>query len=101
MEKKEVSVPFAKIIIAATVLSFVATILIYPSLPTLIPYHWGIGGSVKTVEKWFAFITALMPVIIYYMVKLRSKKEQPSVSAFLISLLVMLIHWIILFIAKG
>ena len=101
MKNKQAAIPFDKIIITATVLSFIATILIFPSLPDVIPYHWGINGSVKTIEKWFAFITALLPVIIYYAVKLRSKKDQSGKSPFMISLLVMAIHWIIIFIAKG
>ena len=99
MDKQKRSISLDKIMIAITVLSFTATILIYSSLPAMIPYHWGIGGSVKTAEKWVAFITALTPVGIYYLVKCRSNKSLSDVLAFVVALLIVVIHWTILFIS--
>lgn len=97
MENRKASVPFDKIIIVATLVTFIATIFLYPSLPEAIPYRWETGGIVKTVGKWFAFVTALFPVIIYYLVKLRSK-NQSEVKPFVISLLFLIIHWIVILI---
>ena len=99
MDKQKRSISLDKIMLAITVLSFAATILIYSSLPAVIPYHWGIGGSVKTIEKWVAFITALIPVGIFYVVKFRSKKNQSDALAFVVALLVVVIHWTILLIS--
>ena len=101
MNKHKQSISLDKIMIAITILSFLATILIYSSLPAVIPYHWGIDGSVKTVGKWVAFITALMPVGIYYVVKFRSKKSQSDALAFVVALLVVVIHWATLFISNS
>jgi uncharacterized membrane protein len=100
MKNKKISIPFDLIVIALTAISILATILLYPGLPAEIPYHWGIGGSGKTIEKWFVFITAPLPGFIYCAVKLRSKKDQAGKSPFLTSLLVLIIHWVIIFIAN-
>lgn len=99
MNKQKKSISFNKAMIAITALSFLATVLIYSSLPAVIPYHWGIGGSVKMVEKWVVFITVLTPVGIYYAVKFRSKKSRSDAFAFVVALLVVAIHWITLFIS--
>ncbi len=101
MDKEKRSRPFDKIVIAITVLSFAATILIHSRLPDQIPYHWGVGGHVKTIDRRFAFITALTPAVIYYMVKYRSKKTRPDALALVIALFIVAIHWAILFIAMG
>ena len=58
MNKQKQPISLNKIMIAITALSFIATIFIYSSLPAVITYHWGIDGSVKTVEKWVTPITA-------------------------------------------
>ncbi len=39
------------IIFAATFISLIATIFIYPNLPAMMPYQWGIDSSVKTAGK--------------------------------------------------
>ena len=101
MDKKERSMPLDKIIIAITALSFIAAILIYSSLPVKIPYHWGLDGSVKAVDKWAAFISALVPAGIYFLVKHRLKKSQSDALSFLIALLVVGIHWITLILSMG
>lgn len=101
MEKIRKSIKLDWIIIGATAFSFFATIFIYPTLPAQIPYHWSIDGSIKAAGKWIVFITALLPIVIYYMVKLRSKKNQTQMTRVGVSLLSAIIHWVIIFIAKG
>lgn len=101
MEQAKKRVRFDLIIIAITALSFIATILIYPSLPAMIPYHWSIGGNVKTIGKWVAFITALVPLFIYYVAKLRLKKNQTEASSFLIAMIFVVLNWVLILIAKG
>ncbi len=89
-----------KIIIVLTAISFIATIFIYPYLPATVPYHWNSNGSVETAGKWIVFITALLPVAIYYLGKTRMKKNQTEVSIFVVSLVFIIIHWAIIFIVK-
>ncbi|HOG00477.1 MAG TPA: DUF1648 domain-containing protein [Clostridia bacterium] len=101
MERKKRSISPDIIIVAITALSFVATILIYSSLPARIPYHWGLNGGVKTTDKWVAFITALAPAGIYFAAKHRPGKSRSDVMSFLIALLVAGIHWVILIISMG
>jgi hypothetical protein len=101
MDNKKQSISLDKIIIAITALSFIATILIYSSLPAKIPYHWEVSGNVKTIDKWFAFITALAPVGLFYIVKWRSKKSQSDVLPFFVALLILVIHWVTLIISMG
>jgi len=101
MEQTKKPMPYHQIIILITALSVIATILVYPSLPDAIPYHWSIGGEVKTVDKWVAYLTALLPVVIYHVSKLSSRRHQTESSRFLVSLVFVIIHWAVIFIAKG
>ena len=91
---------YEKIIMVLTALSIIATIFIYPNLPETIPYHWNINGSVKTAGKWIVFLTALLPVAIYYLGRSRLKKNQTDISMFVISLFLIIVHWSIIFIVK-
>lgn len=101
MEQTKKRVLFDLIIIAVTALSFIATILIYPSLPAMIAYHWSVGGNVKKIGKWVAFITALLPVLIYYIAKLRLKKNQTEASSFWTAMIFVVVNWVLILIAKG
>ena len=101
MQREKKPVPYNIIVIALTAVSLVGTAILFPSLPAAIPYHWGIDGSVKTTGKWVAFVTALLPVAIYYLSVLRPKKNQthPEIVAFFVSILLVIVHWVILFIS--
>lgn len=101
MEQTKKRVLFDLIIIAVTALSFIATIFIYPSLPAMIAYHWSVGGNVKKIGKWVAFITALLPVLIYYIAKLRLKKNQTEASSFWTAMIFVVVNWVLILIAKG
>lgn len=51
-------------------LSIIGTILIYTKLPDQIPTHWGIDGTVDNYSsKGFIYFTALLPVILYIIMK--------------------------------
>lgn len=98
--EKRITIRFDLITIAVTVLSFIATLFVYPSLPASIPYHWSVDGSVKSIEKWVAFITAFAPVFIYYIAKSR-RKNQTDVSRFLTAMIFVVINWVLILIARG
>lgn len=99
MEKK--SNPYGKIITVLTAISFIVTIVLYPRLPAAIPYHWNLNGSVNTAGKWIAFITALMPVVVYFISVAYPKKNQsnPEIVSFFVCVLLIAVHWIVLFLA--
>lgn len=101
MQKEKKPVPYNILIIALTAVSLAGTAILYPRLPAAIPYHWGIDGSVQTTGKWIAFLTALLPVAIYYFSILRPKKNQthPEIVSFCVSILLLAVHWVILFIS--
>jgi len=100
MKNEKKPLPLSKIIIALTLLSVAATVILYPSLPARIPYHWSITGTVRTAGKWITLVMASLPVIIFYTAKFRPKQNQSESYTFVICLLFIIIHWVIIFIAK-
>lgn len=100
-------------IIAFITLSIIGTILIYPSLPEIIPQHWNINGQVdRFAAKGNLFITAALPLGIYLMMallpKIDPKKESYlkharayQVTNWAITLFLVCLHWITIGVAKG
>ena len=99
MEKTNKRLRFDLITFAVTAVSFIATVLVYPSLPDAIPYHWSASGSVKTIGKWVAFAAALIPVFIYYVARMRLKKNQTEATCFLTAMAFVVLNWVLIFIA--
>ena len=99
MEKTNKRVRFDIITFAVTAISFIATVLVYRGLPEMIPYHWSASGEVKAVGKWIAFVAALIPVFIYYVAKMRLKKNQTEATCFLTAMAFVALFWVLVFIA--
>lgn len=99
MKKANKRVRFDLITFAVTAVSFIAMVLVYPGLPEMIPYHWSASGDVKAVGKWIAFVAALIPVFIYYVAKMRLKKNQTEATCFLTAMAFVVLFWVLIFIA--
>jgi uncharacterized membrane protein len=94
-------------------ISIIATIFIYTSLPEKIPTHWNIKGEIDAYgSKSFIWFTALLPFAIYLLMiyipeidpKRESYKKHKKAYEILINILVpffIMIHWITIFSALG
>ncbi|WP_418791956.1 SdpI family protein [Phosphitispora sp. TUW77] len=103
----------SKILMALILLSVIATLFVYNSLPDTIPLHWNIKGEVdNTGSKNFVFFTALLPLAIYLLMKFAPKfdpkkasydKHMGSYHIIAVSIVVMLtgVHWISIAAALG
>lgn len=57
---------FDKVAIIVLIASYVIAIILYPSLPDIIPLQWNLSGAVsRQAPKWSIFLLALLPTIIY------------------------------------
>jgi len=100
-------------IIILILISVIATVFIYSSLPEKIPMHWGIKGEVDSYgSKSFAWFIALLPLAIYLLMiyvpeidpRRESYKKHKKAYAMLMNVLVLFLitlHWIIIFSALG
>lgn len=98
----------SKLIWIIIILSFIGTLMIFPSLPEQIPTHWNVSGEIDDYgSKYSVFLLALLPAIIYlsmiYMPKLDPKKENykkhsKAYSMISISTILTIIslHWVTL-----
>ncbi|MBU7006162.1 SdpI family protein [Phosphitispora fastidiosa] len=103
----------SKTVIALILLSIIATLFIYQSLPDTIPLHWNIKGEVdNTGGKNFVFVTALLPLALYLLMKFAPKidpkkasydKHMGSYQIITISVVLMMIgiHWVSIVAAMG
>jgi len=94
-------------------ISIIATIFIYTSLPGKIPIHWNVKGEIDAYRsKSFIWFTALLPLVIYLLMiyipeidpKRESYKKHKKAYEILINILVpffIMIHWIAIFSALG
>ncbi|HYH03648.1 MAG TPA: SdpI family protein [Bacillota bacterium] len=94
-------------------LSVIATALLYPGLPEIIPHHWNIDGTADRFgSKSGVFITALLPLGIYLLLWLipkfdpRKEAYQMHAKAYRLTtlalvLFLIILHWATLLIAKG
>lgn len=109
MKKNKGDIFFIVIIL----LSILATVFIFKDLPTEIPTHWNIKGEVDNYSsKHFAFFTALLPALIYVLMKVVPRinikrksyqKYEVAYNATIFSTILFLIgvHWVIIFSALG
>lgn len=96
-----------KLILLIAILSFLATLAIYPTLPEVIPRQWSFSGEVSTTgNKASIFIPALLPLaILLYMSiipKIDPKRESHNkhkkayvITRYMTVLVLVIIHWII------
>ena len=103
----------SKTMVALLLLSVMATLFIYQSLPDTIPMHWNLTGDIdKTGDKNFVFITAFLPLAIYFLMKVTPKIDPKKASydkhrgsyhiiAVSIALLLMGLHWVTITAALG
>ncbi|MGL4337307.1 MAG: SdpI family protein [Turicibacter sp.] len=94
-------------------ISVVFTGLIYPSLPKIIPTHWGISGEIdSTGPKIYAMGTALLPAVLYGLMvvvpKIDPKKQsylkfEKAYNRFVFAVVLLLIgtHWVTMAWALG
>ncbi len=103
----------SKTVIALIMLSVIATLVIYPSLPDTIPLHWNVKGEVdNTGSKNFVFFTAILPLAVYLLMKFTPRidpgkasydKHMGSYRIIAVSIVMMLVavHWISIAAAMG
>jgi uncharacterized membrane protein len=101
------------ILIGIIMASILGTFIIYPNLPTLIPTHFNVAGEVDQMgAKWTVFITMLLPLIILGLMVFLPKidprkrsydkfKKAYAVSAFILTLFIVGIHWMVIAYALG
>ncbi|MFZ5969759.1 MAG: SdpI family protein [Bacillota bacterium] len=102
-----------KWLMVVMILSFIATIVVYSSLPDSIPRHWNVKGEVDRYGgKGGVFVTALLPLGIMllakYLPKIDPKKasyekhgKAYTISIEVIALFMVLMHWITVAAAMG
>lgn len=95
----------SRIIIFLISISILGTLAVYPSLPTIIPSHWGLDGQVDgTSGKSFALFTGTLPLLMYilfvFLPKIDPKKESYEkhkkaydATIFSVVLFIIGIHW--------
>ena len=94
----------SRIVIGLTVVSLIGTFIIFPYLPNSIPIHWSINGSVKTAYKGVVFISALLPLVVYFLKLFKSRidpksqsyekhKKAFSINILTIALVLVMVHW--------
>ena len=100
-------------IILISFLSLLATYILYPDLPDEIAFHWNLAGEVDRFEKkWFVFITALLPLVLYGFMLILPKidprkdsyeKHKKTFKIVIVSILLFLfaIHWFTMAFALG
>lgn len=97
---------FIKIAFGLVLISIIATIFVYPSLPAKVPSHWNFNWEIDGyANKNFVFFTALLPFAIYLFLILvpkidprrdsyaKHQKAYGVFSAFMMLFLV-IIHWL-------
>jgi len=68
---------FDKVAIIILIVSYVIVIILYPSLPDIIPLQWNLSGAVsKQAPKWSVFLLALLPTIIYLGMKSKYSRKK-------------------------
>ena len=94
-------------------ISIIATVFIYSSLPEKIPTHWNIRGEIDSYgSKSFVWFTALLPLGIYLLMiyvpeidpRRESYKKHKKAYETLMNIVVLfllMIHWIAIFSALG
>ncbi|MEA2086612.1 MAG: SdpI family protein [Candidatus Caldatribacteriota bacterium] len=94
-------------------ISIIATIFIYSSLPEKIPTHWNIRGEIDSYNnKSFVWFTSLLPLGIYMLMiyvpeidpRRESYKKHKKAYKILMNILVpffIVVHWITIFSALG
>jgi len=102
-----------KTLIGLILLSIVGTLMVYQSLPDTIPIHWNFNGEVdNTGSKSMAFFTAVLPLLIYLLMKVAPKIDPKKASydkhmgsytivAIAITVLLIGLHWVALIAALG
>lgn len=100
-------------ILLLSILSLIATAIVYRYLPDTIAIHWNFKGEVDDYAgKWFVFITAALPIVLYTMFLVipkidpkRDSYEKHGKAYGIIKLItivvLIIIHWISVFIALG
>lgn len=100
-------------ILVLVFLSLLATAMLYQALPEQIPSHWNIKGEVDAYQnKPFVFVTGLLPLGIYLLMKFLPKidpkrgsyekhKKAYSITQLLVVLMMITVHWIAIFAALG
>ena len=101
MKKNKMDVFFIVIML----LSIVGTVFIFKDLPDQIPTHWNIKGEVNSYSsKNFAYLTAILPIFLYILMKVIPKidpqkdsyeKHDKAFRATMFSVIILLIgiHW--------
>jgi uncharacterized membrane protein len=94
-------------------ISIIATVFIYSSLPEKIPAHWNIRGEIDSYNnKSFVWFTALLPLGIYLLMiyipeidpRRESYKKHKKAYKILMNIMVpffIVVHWIAIFSALG
>ncbi|WP_427340891.1 SdpI family protein [Caloranaerobacter sp. DY30410] len=94
-------------------ISFIATIFIYSSLPDSIPRHWNIRGEIDAYgHKNMVFFTALTPIGLYALMLLMPKidpkrksyskhKKAYEILTVIVIMFLIIIHWALIFVALG
>jgi len=101
------------ILIVIVLISFITTIFVYNDLPEEIPRQWGIDGEVNSYwGKEAVFFTALLPLILYLLMKFLPKidpkkesykkhKKAYNMTIFTVIIFLIVIHWISIYVSLG
>lgn len=101
------------ILIVIVLISFITTIFVYNDLPEEIPQQWGIDGEVNSYwGKEAVFFTALLPLILYLLMKFLPKidpkkesyekhKKAYNITIFTVIIFLIVIHWISIYVSLG
>lgn len=101
------------ILIFIILLSFIATIFLYNDLPEEIPRQWGLDGEVNSYwGKGAVFFTALLPLLLYFLMKFLPKidpkkesynkhKKAYHMTIFSVIIFLIIVHWVSIYASLG
>jgi len=100
-------------ILVLSLLSLIATALLFPDLPDQIPLHWGITGEIDRYgDKRFVFLTGALPLLLLLLLivipKIDPRRENYlkhagafSITVVTLVLFLILLHWLVLLLSLG
>ncbi|MTI47057.1 SdpI family protein [Sporosalibacterium faouarense] len=99
-------IKISKTLLVLTIVSFIATLFVYGSLPEEIPIHWGINGEADNYAgKPFALLIGALPFILLILMLVLPKidprresyeqhKKAYQITTILIVVIMIIFHWI-------
>ena len=113
MKLKEITMKKNKLMLFVGVFSLVGTFCVYNKLPTRIPIHWGLDGTIDRFgDRMFVFFTGSLPLFMYVLYLIIPKidprkdsyeKHANSYKIIILAIVLFLIefHWVSILFSLG